>query len=210
VHLLVQAAASLAEAHANHLVHRDVKPANIYACQQGLLSDFVKVLDFGLVKAEVPIGTELDVDLSAECAVRGTPAFMPPEQIWGSAPASPAADLYSLGCVAFWLLTGRYPFRARSAMDMLLQHINSTPPRVSTLAPWPIPEQLDRIVAECLAKDVADRPASMLALGERLAAVPFARPWSQGRALDWWKGHAPDVLARTPSLNPPAPRALAS
>src|SRR6185295_12067612 len=129
-----QAAASLAEAHAHHFVHRDVKPANIYVCQQGLLSDFVKVLDFGLVKTEIPFDSVLDANLSAECAVRGTPAFMPPEQIWGTGPASPSADIYSLGCVAFWLLTGRYPFRAQSAMDMLLQHVNCTPPRASTLA----------------------------------------------------------------------------
>jgi eukaryotic-like serine/threonine-protein kinase len=209
VYLLSQAASSLAEAHAHHLVHRDVKPANIYVCQQGLLCDFVKVLDFGLVKTEVPFDSVLDANLSAEFSVCGTPAFMPPEQIWGK-DAAPAGDIYSFGCVAFWLLTGRYPFRARSAMEMLVQHAGSAAPRASACAPWPVPKELDDLIAACLAKDPAARPASMLELGERLAAIPLSRSWDQRRALDWWKSHAPDALARTPRLIPSSSIALAS
>src|SRR6185295_14298565 len=112
----------------------------------------------------------------------------------------PAGDIYSFGCVAFWLLTGRYPFRAKSAMEMLVQHASRAAPRASACAPGPIPGELDDLIAACLAKDPSARPASMLELGERLAGIPLVRAWDQRRALEWWKSHAPDVLARTPSL----------
>ena len=109
VHMLIQACHSLAEAHAAGMVHRDIKPANLFACRLGLEVDFVKVLDFGLVKTQWP-RTHGGEDLTKEGAFTGTPAFMPPEVALGTHTVDGQTDLYALGCVAYWLLTGQKVF----------------------------------------------------------------------------------------------------
>jgi hypothetical protein len=197
VHVLGQVCASLAEAHENQLIHRDVKPANVYLCQYGLISDFAKVLDFGLVKAQhaVPEGV-LDASVTAANTIRGTPAFIAPEQITSSRPLGPTADVYSLGCVAYWLLTGELLFPAETALTMMLQHLEAPPPRPSACARAPVPAALDDLVVACLAKNPDERPASMHVLAERLAAIAFERPWSQERARDWWAANVPEVAIR--------------
>lgn len=192
VHLLKQACLSLGEAHERGLVHRDIKPSNLVACRMGLAVDFVKVLDFGLVKMASEQGTEA-ANLTSPNVTTGTPAFMAPEIALGNRPVDGRADLYALGCVAYWLLTGRTPFQAPTAVAMLMQHVQQEarpPSEVSELA---IPPELDRLVLDCLAKDPDDRPANAGALYRRLAECPVPDPWDRDRAVAWWALHLSDL-----------------
>jgi eukaryotic-like serine/threonine-protein kinase len=187
VHILRQACESLAEAHTRAIIHRDIKPANIYLCRRALEHDVVKVLDFGLAKRLAPGAAESmagSTHTHAELIV-GTPAYLAPEVALGGV-VDGRADLYSLGCVAFWLLTGRLVFDAPTATAMLVAHAREAPPMPSNLAAFPVPEPLDRLVLSCLAKDPAARPQSAAALAAQLDAVPFARPWSPAAAREWW------------------------
>jgi len=202
---LMGAAASLAEAHANGLIHRDVKPANVYVCQYGLVSDFIKVLDFGLVKSQ-PGGAAGANFQTLEEAVKGTPAFMSPEQIMGSAPVGPASDIYSLGCVAYWLLAGKLPFEDKSVLAVMAQHVSLPPPSPSDAAPAVVPIAFEALVKDCMAKDPKARPQSMQVLHERLRVLAQEHPWDQARAVEWWRVHEPEVLARR-SSEPAAPGA---
>ena len=185
-HLMGQACWSLAEAHAAGLVHRDVKPANLYLCRLGAQPDVLKVLDFGMVTA--PTG-DVSPELSQAGGVYGTPAFMAPEQLRNSA-LDGRSDLYGLGCTAFYLLTGRQVFEATSAPMMMMHHLRSPPVAPSTLVAA-VPPELDAVILECLEKDPAGRPASSLALLERLEGLVFAEPWTRRRAEAWWaaSGH---------------------
>lgn len=192
VHLLKQACLSLGEAHERGLVHRDIKPSNLVACRMGLAVDFLKVLDFGLVKMPSEGGTE-QANLTSPNVTTGTPGFMPPEIALGNRPVDGRADLYALGCVAYWLLTGRTPFEAPTAVAMLIQHVQEDarpPSEVSELA---IPPELDRLVLDCLAKDPDDRPANAGALYRRLADCPVPDPWDRDRAVAWWALHLSDL-----------------
>lgn len=190
VHLLLQACRSLAEAHAAGMVHRDVKPANLFACRLGLDDDFVKVLDFGLVKTQWPAAGNAE-DLTKEGAFTGTPGFMPPEVALGNAAIDGRADIYALGCVAYWLLSGHKVFERGNAMQMVIDHVRTTPVPVSQRAPQDIPPTLERLVMRCLAKDPADRPETARALARELAALDLAPLWTQERARAWWLDHAP-------------------
>jgi DNA-binding NtrC family response regulator len=192
VALLRQACRSLAEAHAIGLVHRDIKPANLFVCRLGSEYDFVKVLDFGVVSrpGSAPIPA-----LTVTGVVLGTPAFLAPELLAGQGSFDGRADLYALGCVAFWMLTARPPFEARDTMSLLLQHSRSTPPAPSTAASQPIPSDLDALVLECLSKEPHDRPASAEILVERLDRLTVAGHWDHRRAHEWWQQHEPALVA---------------
>jgi serine/threonine-protein kinase len=188
VHLLLQVCDSLAEAHANGLIHRDIKPANIHVCQRALAFDHVKVLDFGLVKpAAGP--TSGDGALTAEGSIRGTPAFMVPEIIVGDGEVDGRADLYAVGCVGYWLLSGRLVFEAESAMKMIMSHASVPPPPLSTRVAAPLPPGLEAAIHACLEKEPSGRPRNATELAERLARVPLASPWTQERAREWWEAH---------------------
>ncbi|MFN8648246.1 MAG: serine/threonine-protein kinase [Gemmatimonadales bacterium] len=197
-HLLIQACHSLEEAHQRGLIHRDIKPSNIFTCRMGLEVDFVKVLDFGLVKAQ---GEELrsDVMLTAPNATAGTPAFIAPEVAQGESEIDHRVDIYALGCVAYWLLTGQLVFSARQPMQQLLQHISATPAPPSSRIELPIPPAMDELVLACLAKRPADRPASAAELARRLAAAVGPEPWSQERARAWWDRHHPEEACPVPT-----------
>jgi serine/threonine-protein kinase len=191
VPILRQVCHSLAEAHGNGLVHRDIKPANIFLCRYGQDVDFVKVLDFGLVKraGEQSRG---DVKLTDVGAFAGTPAYGSPESAAGEGDEVDArSDLYSLGCVAYWLLTGRTVFKASSPMLMLVQHINNAPEPPSKVSELDVPPALDELVMNCLEKEQANRPASAEELDERLGAIDLAGSWSADRARQWWERHRP-------------------
>ena len=183
--LLTQVCHSLSEAESHGLVHRDVKPANIFLCRYGEDFDFVKVLDFGIVKASSSALVS-DAGLTADHAVNGTPAFMAPEQVIGG-PVDGRADLYALGCVAYWLITGKLVFEADNAMGMLVHHTSSAPVAPSTRSELPIPPALDQIILSCLAKEPGDRPQSARELATRLQAVPLPAEWTQSRAREWWE-----------------------
>ncbi|MGD8397185.1 MAG: serine/threonine-protein kinase, partial [Candidatus Eiseniibacteriota bacterium] len=166
VHLLLQVCDSLGEAHDAGLIHRDLKPANIYVCRYGRRVDHVKVLDFGLVKFD---GADDDRDpgLSGEDRLSGTPAFMAPEQVTGGH-VDARTDIYQLGCVAYWLLTGSCVFRADTALSTMVMHVEATPSAPSGAAEQPVSAALDRVVLACLEKDPARRPPSVDRLGELL------------------------------------------
>lgn len=189
--LIAQVAKSLADAHANGLVHRDIKPANIFAARLGTQFDFVKVLDFGLVKAAR--GDSKETRLTSDGIASGTPAYMAPEVASGDVEVGASVDIYSLGCVAYWLLTGRLVFEADSAMAMVIKHVREPPEPPSAISEVPIDPELEAIVMSMLAKDPAERPKSALALACQLSRLPFAEPWNEMRAVRWWQQHAPDV-----------------
>ena len=189
--LLRQACRSLAEAHARGLVHRDVKPANLFVTRLGTEYDYVKILDFGVVKEQS--GRDATM-LSNRGIVQGTPAFMAPEIILGESGIDGRADLYSLACTAYWALTGHTLFDTTNAAQMLLQHVRTRPVPPSERSELSIPQQLEAILMMCLEKDPAKRPPSALQLESELARVRCQEPWTNERAQQWWEGHAPDVV----------------
>ena len=192
VHILRQVCSSLQDAHANGLVHRDIKPANVVVSRAGTTFDFAKVLDFGLVKLEPSPSSDDDaVRLSTEGSTSGTPAFMAPEVVLGAAETDHRVDLYALGCVAHWLLTGKLLFEAASAVQMMFHHAHSAPANPSTRSDLPIPARLDDLVMQCLEKDPSRRPASAEAVSRELDAVPLDSPWTAERAERWWATHRP-------------------
>jgi len=190
VHVIRQVCHSLSEAESHGLVHRDIKPANIFLCRYGEDFDFVKVLDFGIVKAtEDSAATE--VALTVENVVRGTPAFIAPEQALGGSAIDGRADIYATGCVAYWLLTGELVFAAETTIGLLMHHANTVPVPPSSRTELPIPESLDRIVMACLAKNPAERPQTARELSSRLAAIDIGNTWTEVRARNWWAVHQP-------------------
>jgi serine/threonine-protein kinase len=195
VHLLKQACLSLGEAHEKGLIHRDIKPSNIVACRMGMAVDFAKVLDFGLVKRDPSLGGE-QTHLTSPNVTTGTPAFMAPEIALGDRPVDRRADIYALGCVAYWLLTGHNVFEAPNSVTMLMQHVQDDPVPPSERAELPVPEELDRIVLDCLAKNPEDRPGDAMELYRRLADCPVPERWNRGRALEWWRLHLPEIFER--------------
>jgi serine/threonine-protein kinase len=186
--VLIQMCDSLGEAHAAGLIHRDIKPANVYLCRQGQQVDFVKLLDFGLVKRETPESG--DVKLTAENAASGTPAFMSPEQVMGD-DLDGRSDLYALGCVGYWLLTATLVFSGRTAMETMMMHARHPPDPMDQRTDLPIPTELETVIMDCLAKDPAERPASAEALQGRLERIAFDEPWTRERARRWWETHQP-------------------
>jgi DNA-binding NtrC family response regulator len=198
VFLLKQACLSLSEAHQRGLVHRDIKPANLFVCRLGSEYDFLKVLDFGVVSRRS--GGEM-LPITGAGIVLGTPAFLAPELVSHEGGFDGRADLYALGCVAFWMLTGRPPFEAGDVMSLLRHHSTTPPVAPSLLSEEPIPAELDALVLECLSKDPAGRPADAERLWERLDKVAVSRTWDQRRARAWWELHEPetDRQSQTPT-----------
>ncbi len=191
VHLLRQVCASLQDAHVNGLVHRDIKPANVVVSRAGTTFDFAKVLDFGLVKLDSARKAEDDIKLTSEGSASGTPAFMAPEVVLGVADTDHRVDLYALGCVAYWLLTGKLVFAGKSVVEVMFHHAHTPPPRPSSRSELSIPAPLEDLVMECLEKDPARRPASADAVSTRLNAVSWEQPWTVERAERWWETHRP-------------------
>jgi hypothetical protein len=197
IHLLVQVCASLDDAHQNGLVHRDIKPANIVVSRVGSAWDFVKVLDFGLVKlGRTDQGPE-GVQLSRDNDVSGTPGFIAPEVVLGTA-TDHRVDIYALGCVAYWLVTGKLVFEGPSAIKVMSDHLHTAPTPASARAPAPIPAELDALILECLDKNPDNRPASAHLLQQRLQAIPLTASWTREHAERWWTSHAPAAASRRP------------
>jgi len=193
VHILRQACHSLHDAHVAGMVHRDIKPANIFACRRGQEYDFVKVLDFGLVAANAE-SEETRTQLTQDGIMSGTPAFMAPEMVSGERSVDPRVDIYALGCVGYWLLTGQLVFEGSSPMAVLLKHMKDPPPPPSTRSELPVHPELERIILECLEKDPDRRPASSLELARRLARCQDAvGAWSDEEAAAWWRAHVPQL-----------------
>jgi serine/threonine protein kinase len=192
VHLLRQVCSSLQDAHVNGLVHRDIKPANVVVSRAGTTFDFAKVLDFGLVKLDTAGKTEDDaVKLTNDGSTSGTPAFMAPEVVLGATDTDHRVDLYALGCVGYWLLTGKLVFEGRSVVEVMFHHAHTPAPKPSTRSELNIPAPLEDLVMECLEKNPLGRPASAEAVRIRLDAVSMEESWTVERAERWWAMHRP-------------------
>jgi len=191
IHFLLQVCDSLADAHHVGLVHRDIKPANIYACKRGLKHDFIKVLDFGLVTSAWTQEEDDISHLTQEGAVPGTPGYIAPEVALGSHPIDGRADLYALGCVGYWLLTGHRVFEHGTPMEIAIQHVQTSPVPPSRQTQLHIPEALERAILACLEKAPEQRPADAEDLARRLAACELETCWNEQRARLWWEEHLP-------------------
>ncbi|MCE9606954.1 MAG: serine/threonine protein kinase [Planctomycetia bacterium] len=185
LHILYQACASLAEAHDLGLIHRDVKLHNLMLCLIGGEADFVKVLDFGLAKQSDPESAS-DTTRSSRSLV-GTPLYMAPERLKAPYSTDARGDVYSIGVVAFKLLTGRDLFTGDSDLELFNQTLHQPAPLTSSVARQAIPPELDRIVAQCLAKDPDERPRTARAIAEALESLVMLHPWKQTAAAAWWR-----------------------
>lgn len=191
VHILEQACRSLGEAHRRGLVHRDLKPANLVLCQRAFEPDFLKVLDFGLVR-HAPVES---VDAPSEEALTktgflaGTPSYMAPEMVVGDGAVDARADIYALACVAYKLLTGRRVFEDKNIVATIFAHVHTPPMPPSEMTELPIPAELEALILACLAKSPDDRPGTAEELAHELAKVELPEPWTTERASNWWRTH---------------------
>ena len=184
VHFLQQICDSLLDAHLSGLIHRDIKPANVFACKYGHQYDFVKILDFGMVKFAQSAEDEKH-RLTITGIITATPAFMAPEMA-AQGKIDARIDIYALGCVAYWLLTGKLVFPAKKSIEMVIKHLNTTPTPPSQRSDAAIPESLDQLVMACLEKDPNNRPQKISEVTRQLAAIPVER-WTRTRAQKWWR-----------------------
>jgi eukaryotic-like serine/threonine-protein kinase len=184
-HLLFQVCHSLREAHLQNFVHRDVKPANIFTCALGGELDFAKVLDFGLVLDRAPTADEIE----DEQRFVGTPSVMAPEMLRFQAPVDARADIYAVGCVGYWLLTGQRVFEATTRADMLVMHAHQKPILPSKRVGLSIAPALEAVIMSCLEKNPNKRPQSAGEVMDLLRALAFPTPWTDERASLWWKTH---------------------
>ena len=192
VALLMQACRSLAEAHASNLIHRDIKPANLFICKLGLEADVLKVLDFGMVSGGKSVE---DTHLSAADEIYGTPGCISPEAAMGVNTLDGRADVYGLGCVAYWMLTGQVVFDSPSAVGMVLKHVQEIPIRPSLRAGHDLPSDLEELVMLCLAKKPDNRPTA-LELLDGLNASRLQEAWDDRQARGWWMAHLPQFMER--------------
>ena len=183
VNIVRQVCRSLADAHDHGLIHRDIKPTNIFLCRLGNEYDFVKVLDFGLVK----VLDNDDAKMTAEGATTGTPAYMAPEMAMGSSPVDGRTDLYGLGCVAYWLLTGSLVFDEKTAPAMMLAHLQKAPIAPSRKSHLVVPASLERAIMMCLEKGPAERPAGADVLARMLEGCDGSGSWTSEDAALWWR-----------------------
>jgi serine/threonine-protein kinase len=184
VHLLSQVAGALGEAHAAGLIHRDVKPGNVILCQRGGAPDVAKVVDFGLVRdlAGVGPGTESALDV-----VKGTPLYLSPEAITRPDGVDARSDLYALGALGYFLLTGRHPFEGATVVEVCSHHLHTAPEPPSSRLGGALPADLEAVVLECLEKAPERRPQTAAELAERLEACAVESPWSERDAREWWR-----------------------
>jgi serine/threonine-protein kinase len=194
IHFLAQVCDSLAEAHENGLIHRDIKPANVFVCRYGRAVDFIKVLDFGLAKSRKPIGGE-DPKQTQENVISGSPAFMAPEMVLRDQPVDGRTDLYAVGCLGYWLLTGQLVFEAETAMKMMMDHVQTPAVAPSSYSEFNVPDSLDRVILDCLQKDPRLRPENADELVERLESCDASEPWTNQRSKKWWNTHMPKETA---------------
>ena len=180
--ILVQICGALAEAHERGLVHRDIKPANVMLCVRGGIPDFAKVLDFGLVK---PLDTK--TDLTGFNRIAGTPGYLPPEAMTTPDDVGPAGDLYALGCVGYFLVTGRPVFEGATAAEVCAAHLHVPPPRPSDVRGEAVGEGFEALLLRCLAKRPADRPASARELEIELRRLPERAGWTAEACDAWWR-----------------------
>ncbi|MFV1995795.1 MAG: serine/threonine-protein kinase, partial [Verrucomicrobiales bacterium] len=196
IHILRQVCVSLHEAHEIEIIHRDIKPGNIMLCERGGNYDVVKVLDFGLVKHLGPDEENTRTRLSE---ITGTPLYMAPERIRASESVDARSDLYSVGAVGYFLLSGAHLFSAPGDVEVLHQVANVPPQPLSEFTALEVPPGLEELIMNCLAKDPGERPASAADMIESLEALEAAYPWSRQEAKAWWRSRA------SQAATPPSP-----
>jgi eukaryotic-like serine/threonine-protein kinase len=184
IHILLQATGALAEAHGLGLIHRDIKPANILFCERGGAPDTVKLVDFGLVKNLAP---SENPELTHAGAITGTPLYLAPESILDPAGVDHRVDLYALGGVGYFLLTGQPPFLGRSVLEICGHHLHTAPEPPSERLGERLPADLEALVLRCLAKKPEDRPRDAQALHDALLECQEASPWSLAEARAFWQ-----------------------
>lgn len=189
-YLLEQVCDSLADAHEHRLVHRDIKPANIQVCRMGRRYDFVKVLDFGLVKSR-RAGWRGRAVGEGKGVVVGTPSYMAPEMVSGGS-VDARADIYALGCVGYWLLTGRHVFEGSTTAEIVAQHVEAEVVAPARRVDREVPAELERIILACLEKDPSARPQSAEDLARRLTGTGLVDRWTQADAQAWWEENLPE------------------
>ncbi len=189
IYLMQQVCRALSEAHAIGLVHRDIKPANIFCAYRGGEFDVAKLLDFGLAKPVFADSGDDNPELTQEGAITGSPLFMSPEQATGEREADIRSDVYSLGCVLYFLLTGKPPYPYKKSVKVIIAHASEpvVPPREHRTE---LPIELEEIVLRCLEKDAEDRFQTAEELRRALAEVPLADTWTAELAADWWNCNA--------------------
>ncbi|MDX1982619.1 MAG: serine/threonine-protein kinase [Bryobacteraceae bacterium] len=191
--ILLDVCESLEEAHRAGMVHRDIKPKNIFVTRLGIRYDFAKVLDFGLVKSLLP--TDLST-MTLEGTATGTPAYMAPE-VALSQDVDGRSDLYALGCVAYFLLTGQTVFAAGNLAAIAIAHVQQQPVPPSQRTEMPIPASMERIILQCLEKEPAKRLRSAQEMARQLSAAPDIPDWTNDQAHQWWQTHLPEAPARS-------------
>ena len=194
--ILKQASEALAEAHAVRLIHRDIKPANMILSERASLGDVLKLVDFGLVK---DLATGASAAASREQELRGTPLYMSPEAVLAPHSVGPASDLYALGAVGYFLLTGVPVFDGANAFTVLGKHAHAAPVPPSERADA-VPKSLEAVILRCLEKEPASRYPDASALRDALDACDDVAPWTQSQAKAWWTDHR--VSTRPLSLAP--------
>ena len=187
-HILRQVCGSLGDAHRHGMIHRDIKATNIFLCRMGNEYDFVKVLDFGLVKVQGSNETQMTL----VGAATGTPAFMAPELALGRRDIDGRTDFYGLGCVAYWLATGKLVFEENGASATMLAHLNKAPIRPSERVGTSVAPSLERVIMMCLEKDPAKRPANAETFGRLLDRCNDVGSWTAVEAEGWWRSNMPD------------------
>jgi serine/threonine protein kinase len=198
IHLMDQAAGALTEAHGVGLIHRDVKPANIFLTEQGGVPDVAKVLDFGLVKqlAEVDGRESTQPALSQAHSFTGTPLYMAPEAITTPEKVDGRTDLYSLGAVGYYLLTGQDVFTGRTVLEICGHHLHSMPVLPSVRLGKPVPQDLEELILACLEKDPAQRPPDARTFQSALRSCRDARAWTEEDARRWLDSHRQALRGR--------------
>ncbi len=206
IYFLRQVCGSLSEAHGRGIVHRDIKPSNVFITHRGGLYDFVKVLDFGLARK---VQQAEETGLTKTGMVLGTPRYIAPESIYGTKRSDARSDLYNLGGVAYWMLTGRPLFPGASSVDLIIDHVKTIPEPPSAVAEQSIPRELDAVIMKCLEKDPDDRYQTSDELVQALQKVPVGPPWSQDLARAWWDEHGSELgVGETPASDWFADRSL--
>lgn len=186
IHILRQVCGSLAEAHAAGLIHRDIKPANIILNVRGGLYDFVKVLDFGLVKA---VNQQQLAEKTTNDAIVGTPLYLSPEAVEAPSKIDALSDLYSVGAVGYFLITGKPMFEVKDIADVLHRQMKEMPPTPSERLHRPVSADLEALIMSCLSKDRSKRPADAWTLEEQLGRCRAAGEWTREKAMQWWLDH---------------------